>query len=105
MEKLSSEANVKRSKLIYQAAAHNRLEDVVADNVWMKIGELLWVIPSHGSSRTSWVKYPLSCVEGAAENEWNYFHLIKNVEFSVSVFITTHLHLLIIQELEIAMRS
>lgn len=33
MEKLSSEANAKRSKLIYQAAAHNRLEDAVADNV------------------------------------------------------------------------
>lgn len=42
MEKLSSEANAKRSKLIYQAAAHNRLENAVSDNVWMKIGELLW---------------------------------------------------------------
>lgn len=30
MEKLSSAANVERSKLIYQTAAHNRLDDAVA---------------------------------------------------------------------------
>lgn len=66
----------------------------------MKIGELLWLIQSRGSSRTSRVKYTLPWVEGAAENEWNHFNHIKNVEFSVSMFIATQLDFLIIQELE-----